>query len=151
MYPVCHWNPFGQPLFGMGSPYIPDGHNAAQQTMENEDNGITYLKPKIASRFLFHLSRTYINSWKSLRIYFHRLEGNLARDTWSVFFFLQRYEELWTLCSLFSHSSSSEKVDECESDALYDNLVALFCNIIQLRAFRRSAVRRSHFCETNIE
>ena len=150
MYPVCHWNPFapGQPLFGMGSPYIPDGHNATEQTMENEDNGIAYLKPKIASRFLFHLSRTYINSWKPLRIYFHRLEGNCGKLLQRIFevfffFFLRRYEELWTLCS------TVEKLDECENDALYDKHVALF--MIQLRAFRLSAVRRSHSCETKIE
>ena len=108
----------------MGSPYIPDGHNATEQTMENEDNGIAYLKPKIASRFLFHLSRTYINSWKPLRIYFHRLEGNcgklLQRIFEVFFFFLRRYEELWTLCS------TVEKLDECENDALYDKHVALF-------------------------
>ena len=35
----------------MGSPYIPDGHNATEQTMENEDNGIAYLNLKLRVDF----------------------------------------------------------------------------------------------------
>ena len=154
MYPVCHWNPFapGQPLFGMGSPYIPDGHNAAQQTMENEDNSVAYFRAKFACRFLFKPTRTYINSWKPLRIYFHCLEGNCGKLLQRIleFFFFCKGMGNFEHCALYFHIRRARRSSTNVKMTLFTTISSP-CFAIQLRAFRLSAVRRSLFCETNIE